>query len=134
MIKSFIVLPLLIGSFFNVQDSSKMEELLIGVWVYDTTQNNKVTTYRKSKKFLNDKPGMEFKADGIIIFREQDHRGWCGTAPLAFEKYEGSWKVLDSTIFIKVKYSEGTTKQAWELISITPSILTIMHYGTISKK
>lgn len=130
MIKGFIILSFLFMSFFNFQDSSKIEDLLIGVWVYDTTQKGE-TAYRKSKAFLYDLPGIEFKTDGKLLIRVNSSR--CGTPPITYSKYEGSWKILDSTIIIKSKYWGGDMKQAWEILGITPTKLTVMNYGSIAK-
>ncbi len=107
------------------QDEPTLEANLMGVWVSDTTQNQ-VTTYRKKAKFLSDQSGISFLDSGMLVVKETYAN--CGTAPPEFQKLEGTWKLMDSTLMISFPERGAFRKEYWEIISLSPSILKVMKY------
>ena len=80
---------------------------LISVWVYSDYENE-VIEYVKSKNFNKNESGIEFKKNGKLIKRQ--NIGWCGTPPITYDNYDGSWEFSsDSTLTIIYDYWGGAS-------------------------
>ncbi|MCD8529276.1 MAG: hypothetical protein LRY27_04830, partial [Chitinophagales bacterium] len=86
---------------------------LVGVWEYESYDTDlHASVYNKVKKFSEDKGGYEFKRNGDLIDRNS---GWCGTPPLVYQNYNGTWKLKDNLILVNTEISE---QYSLEIISI----------------
>ena len=91
---------------------------IIGTWVevvdislppvYDG-----VTRLSRSEELDPDLYGFIFHEDGS--FTERKNSGWCGTPPISYDNFEGTWSPLNDTLIdITVGYWGGTlTYQIW---------------------
>ena len=91
---------------------------IIGTWVevvdislppvYDG-----VTRLSRSEELDPDLYGFIFHEDGS--FTERKNSGWCGTPPISYDNFEGTWSPLNDTLIdITVGYWGGTlTYQMW---------------------
>ena len=82
------------------------DNLLIGVWNYtDYQDNNEIFT--RSNDFT-DSHCYRFNSDGTLT--ERKNSGWCGTPPISYADYSGTWTVLNDTLIqIEVGFWGGTT-------------------------
>lgn len=81
------------------------DNLLVGTWIYTGNHNN-LDVYTRSPNF-EDKHCYRFNPDGTML--ERNISGWCGTPPVSYDTYNGSWNLLtDSIININVEYWGGT--------------------------
>jgi hypothetical protein len=81
------------------------DNFLIGVWNYSDYQNN-ASIFTRSQEFI-DNHCYRFNADGSLI--ERKNAGWCGTPPISYADYKGSWTILNDTLInINVGYWGGT--------------------------
>jgi len=108
--KKLSLILILIGalSYSCSKDKSNIDpdNLLIGVWNYSTYQDNAIV-YSRNQEF-NDAPCYRFNADGSLV--ERKNSGWCGTPPISYADYNGTWTILNDTIIeINVGYWGGTT-------------------------
>ncbi len=71
---------------------------------------------------------INFKSDGLLV--ERKNAGWCGTPPIAWENYDGSWEMNDSIIKVSVAYWGGQAKYQWKLISVSQNQLKILNIKT----
>jgi len=96
---------------------------LIGYWLNPVYADSTVTYGRVSE--LKDKSyGIVFKADGTCV--ERKINGWCGTPPVTYSDYNGTWTMADSVISIKVGYWGGVASYTWKLKSVTNDSLKIV--------
>jgi hypothetical protein len=96
---------------------NELEEMIIGVWVYKD-YNDSSLVYQKRSKFNSNESGIEFKHNGKLLKRQ--NVGWCGTPPISYENYKGTWKKsTDSTVTIRYKYWGGMAEQDLLIIKIT---------------
>jgi len=51
--------------------------------------------------------------------------GWCGTPPIAYSDFDGTWNKKDSVIKITVAYWGGLADYQWKVISVDNNNLTI---------
>jgi hypothetical protein len=98
------------------------DNLLIGVWNYADYQQNTMV-YARQKEFTRN-PGYKFNADGTLL--ERKNAGWCGTPPISYADYTGTWTILNDTLIqIKDGYWGGTTDYRIDIESVTEDSLKI---------
>jgi hypothetical protein len=79
---------------------------LIGIWNYSGFQDN-IYIFSRDDRFT-DNHGYRFNPDGTLT--ERKNSGWCGTPPISYADYKGSWAMLNDTLIqIDVGYWGGTT-------------------------
>ena len=73
------------------------------------------TRFSRSEEFNPDRYGFTFHKDGS--FTERKNSGWCGTPPIAYDNFEGSWKPLSDTLIdITVAYWGGTLTYQMQIV------------------
>lgn len=97
-------------------------DTLISYWI-EPEYNDSLITYCRATSMPNDAYGFAFKENGV--FKEHKNAGSCGTPPISYANYEGTWTLKDSVIKIEVPYWGGTANYTWKLININDSLLTI---------
>lgn len=66
---------------------------IIGIWIpLDDAY------YIRATEFASDKPGYQFKPDGLFVRR--GNIGWCGTPPVTYGNFDGQWKSIDEITLI----------------------------------
>ena len=93
---------------------------LLGIWNYSGFQDN-MYIYTRNLEFI-DAQCYEFKNDGTLI--ERKNAGWCGTPPITYADYAGTWHLLNDTlIHIKVGYWGGTLFYKLDIESVDSKFL-----------
>ncbi len=121
-LKTFLLLTILIAvSSCESNDEIPIDpdNLLIGNWA-DPVYDNETTTFQRAGSLPNEAYGVAFKADGVFIERSS---GWCGTPPLIFSDFEGTWETEDTLIKITTQYYPG--KFNWRIVSLTEDKLVV---------
>lgn len=91
-------------------------DLIIGTWV-NAQYNDSVYILTRSTELLDDKDGLTFNSDGTLIQRANS--GWCGTPPISYTNYTGSWTQFpDNRYFIETEFWGGITSFEIEIIAI----------------
>jgi hypothetical protein len=104
---AIFVLSLILSS-CSKKDEMKdySDSQLLGTWSYSFSQDD-LTVYTRTPDFI-EADGIKFMADGSLIQRKNS--GWCGTPPITYANYDGSWnKINDTIIEINAGYWGGTT-------------------------
>ncbi|KPL14010.1 MAG: hypothetical protein AMS26_12315 [Bacteroides sp. SM23_62] len=107
----------------NNENEAANNDLLIGSWV-NPKQNDSIVTYERSEGLVDNEYGLSFNEDNIFI--ERKNAGWCGTPPISYADYDGTWTRNDSVIEITVGYWGGTADYTWKILSIDEAILKII--------
>ncbi len=97
-------------------------EELLGAWS-DSQINGDVWVFRKVDKLKDNDYGFIFKSEQKFI--ERKNSGWCGTPPIVYSDFEGTWNRKKSIINITVQYWGGTVDYQWEIISMNKDVLKI---------
>jgi hypothetical protein len=80
---------------------------LIGIWSYSDYQDNTHIFSRNNE--LIDDHCYNFRSDGTLT--ERKNSGWCGTPPIAYADYPGTWTLLNDTLIqVDVGYWGGTMR------------------------
>lgn len=100
------------------------DNLLLGTWVSPTYDNNKVT-YSRSSSLEDDDYGIIFHADGSLVMRE--NAGWCGTPPISYANYEGTWNIQGDLIKATIRYQwmPEDSEYSWQLVSVNKDKLVL---------
>ena len=98
------------------------QDNLIGNWI-NPEYTDSLMILEKSDTLKLNEYGISFKADGKLI--ERKINGWCGTPPVVYSDYEGSWTKQDSLISIEVGYWGGTSTYKWIIISMAGNKLKV---------
>ena len=110
---SFLILV-----FIGCEEKSVTEQnqdFFIGTWVNPQITDSLVT-YSKSNDLVENNYGIAFLSDGTLI--ERKNSGWCGTPPISYSDFEGTWTQTDSIINITVSYWGGSANYQWKLVDI----------------
>ncbi len=100
------------------------DNLLIGIWIYSDFQDN-TAIYTRDQEFV-DNHCYKFNTDGTL--NERKNSGWCGTPPISYADYTGSWSVLNDTLIqIKVGYWGGTMSYKLDIESVSADSLKVQY-------
>jgi hypothetical protein len=96
------------------------DNLLIGVWNYNDFQDN-TSIFSRSNEFI-DNPCYRFNIDGTLT--ERKNAGFCGTPPITYADYSGTWSLLNDTLIqINVGYWGGMIKYKLDIEAIDSNSL-----------
>ena len=115
------------------KESMEMDALgsnasIVGTWVEDGQQGDTLFLQR-SGDFDNQKYGFTINDDGSFI--ERKNSGWCGTPPISYDNFEGSWEaVSDSLLDITVAYWGGMMTYQIRIVSLDAEELAIRYLYT----
>lgn len=102
-----------------------------GHWERVGFDKNK-TRFIKSTTLTPNGYGFSLLEDGTFIERKE--AGWCGTPPIIYANYNGTWKAInDSTLDISVGYWGGTTQYNLKIKEIKKDSLTVEFIYPIDK-
>ena len=97
-------------------------DMLLGSWI-NPQYNESTITFEKSMSLVDNQYGLSFEQNTIFIKRKNS--GWCGTPPISYADYTGTWMQNDSIISIKVGYWGGTLDYSWKIVAVNQVELTI---------
>ena len=124
----YSVVAFIILGFFALNGCEKDDlkgtdfEELTGTWI-NPQWNDTIITYQKSKGLKDNEYGFSINANGKFI--ERKNAGFCGTPPVTYADYEGTWSKTDSLLIISVGYWGGTEDIRWKIISLSKSSLSV---------
>ena len=95
---------------------------LIGYWV-DPQINDSIFTFEKAEKLPDNDYGLAFKEGQEFL--ERKNSGWCGTPPISYSDYAGTWNLDGPIINITVGYWGRIVDYKWRIISIEKNKLII---------
>jgi hypothetical protein len=112
---------------FSCEKDREKEHVLsnnqvIGYWV-NPVYTDSTITFDKATSLKENDYCFAFLKDRLFI--ERKNSGWCGTPPISFADYEGTWSKADNTIQIKVGYWGGLINYEWKIISVNDEKLVI---------
>jgi hypothetical protein len=135
--KKLIILVLLLAAISCEEALDEIESLgsnaaIVGTWVdkQELELDFTAEAYDGSMR-LTRAAGLDSTRYGFIIrkdgtFTERKNAGWCGTPPITYANFEGTWEALsDSLLDITVGYWGGTMTYQMRIISLDEESLRI---------
>jgi hypothetical protein len=95
---------------------------LLGTWINPVYVD---TLYRFERTTALQDTAYGFSIQSDKVFIERKNSGWCGTPPITYENYKGTWSESDSVLSITVGYWGGTCDYQWKIISVDDKYLTV---------
>jgi len=123
--KLLILFLIVLGFGSCLQDNFEVtgnSEKLVGYWVNPTYQDSIIILDKVSKLKDNDY-GIAFMNDGKLV--ERKNSGWCGTPPISYGDFNGTWTMKDSIVSIMVDYWGGKATYKWKIVSLTDDHLRV---------
>ena len=96
---------------------------LIGSW-FNPQYNDSIVSFERSEGLVDNEYSFSFNEDNTFI--ERKNVGWCGTPPISYADFDGTWTKNDSIIEITVAYWGGTAEYTWKILSIDEATLKII--------
>lgn len=116
-------------SIFTLIACDKKDELnlfdsedLYGYWINPVSIDS-ISTFERVNSLKDNDYGIAFKSGYVFI--ERKNSGWCGTPPISYADYGGTWSQTDSIVNITVGYWGGSADYQWKIISIDKNELKI---------
>jgi hypothetical protein len=116
----FLLLSIVFFACENNQEIGvDQDNLLLGTWV-EPLYDNESITFKRAAILPTEAYAIEFKKDGTFI---EKTAGWCGTPPLTFSNYIGTFQI-DETL-IKITTTTFPLNYQWRIISLTENELLV---------
>ncbi len=115
----FLFASVLIFSCESNQIEIESDNLLLGNWV-EPIYDGETTTFKRSNSLQDQSYGVSFKEEGVFIERSS---GFCGTPPLFFSDFEGSFEKENTLIEITTDFFPGNFN--WRILSLTEENLVV---------
>lgn len=101
----------------------KSGQLLVGYWMNPQYEDT-IVTYTRSNSLNEDGYSFSFETENKFI--ERKNAGWCGTPPIYYDNFEGTWEQEnDSIVNITTGYWGGTVDYQWEILELTNKKLRV---------
>jgi|WetSurMetagenome_2_1015567.scaffolds.fasta_scaffold01943_12 hypothetical protein len=103
------------------------DNAMLGTWV-NTGYQDDMSIYERASD-LSDNPCFTFNSDGTMV--ERKNSGDCGTPPIVYANYGGTWRIINDTLVrVNVGYWGGTTTYNMNIKYVSPTTLNVIfHYG-----
>jgi hypothetical protein len=97
---------------------------LIGNWTF-TDYNDNAMIFKRSNGFIDDHC-YNFKSDGSLT--ERKNSGSCGTPPIAYEDFVGTWSFKNDTLVeVTVGYWGGTDNYTLDIDFLNLNFLEVKY-------
>lgn len=103
-------------------NSNGFSEALLGNWS-NREFNDGAYTFERVESLPFDNYGISFKHYNIIV--ERKNSGWCGTPPIAYDNFKGSWTQNDSIINLEVEFWGGNVSKVCKMILLNNNYLSV---------
>ena len=97
-------------------------DYLIGNWI-NPQYADTIITFQKADTLKSQDYGFSFRLPDQ--FTERKNSGWCGTPPISYSDFEGTWNQHDSILDIQVAYWGGMADYTWKILSLDNKKLTL---------
>ena len=106
----------------DMELKSDEAELLIGHWI-SPVYIDTLVKYTRAESLNENDFGISFNPGNSLV--ERQNAGWCGTPPISFANYNGTWSKTGDIIDITVDFWGGKANHLWKVIAIDAKTLTI---------
>lgn len=125
---AFLIVMILLVSCseeFLMMDALGENEGIVGTWIDNGYSGDTLLLYRAGE-LDSQNYGFTINDDGTFI--ERKNAGWCGTPPISYDNFEGTWEVVsDSLLDITVAYWGGMMTYQIRIISVDDKKLSIRY-------
>lgn len=123
---TFMLALLFVGLLSGCSEKYDPQNPIEGTWVFDkgeTISDEVIFSFHRASKFEQDKSGYAFKANGLLISRQ--NAGWCGTPPISYEETQGGWSMDGNKVKLNGKYWGGASTTEFEISKLDENQLEV---------
>ncbi len=122
LISTLMVVVLVAASCSSDNPTNPNGGSIIGAWGYDSYDaETGIEAYKRQGSLSGDKSGYQFDSHGVLLVRSA---GWCGTPPLTYSNYEGSWVEESEDVLVLNRSDLGyTMSYKLEIVELTNDVL-----------
>ena len=106
----------------DIDLKSDEAELIIGHWI-SPVYIDTLVQYTRAEGLNDNDYGISFNPGNSLV--ERQNAGWCGTPPISFANYNGTWSKTGDIIDITVDFWGGKANHKWKVIANDKKTLTI---------
>jgi len=106
----------------DIDLKSDEAELIIGHWI-SPVYIDTLVQYTRAEGLNENDYGISFNPGNSLV--ERQNAGWCGTPPISFANYNGTWSKTGNVIDITVDFWGGKANHKWKVIANDQKTLTI---------
>jgi hypothetical protein len=106
----------------DIDLKSDEAELIIGHWI-SPVYTDTLVQYTRAEGLNDNDYGISFNPGNSLV--ERQNAGWCGTPPISFANYNGTWSKTGDIIDITVDFWGGKANHKWKVIANDQKTLTI---------
>jgi hypothetical protein len=106
----------------DIDLKSDEAELIIGHWI-SPVYIDTLVQYTRAEGLNENDYGISFNPGNSLV--ERQNAGWCGTPPISFANYNGTWSKTGDIIDITVDFWGGKANHKWKVIANDQKTLTI---------
>lgn len=106
----------------DIDLKSDEAELIIGHWI-SPVYIDTLVQYTRAEGLNENDYGISFNPGNSLV--ERQNAGWCGTPPISFANYNGTWSKTGDIIDITVDFWGGKVYNKWKVIANDQKTLTI---------
>lgn len=106
----------------TIEPKINSSDPIIGSWINPHYMDT-LWRYERADALQDDCPGFTFKPEGLFV--ERKNAGFCGTPPIVYSNFNGTWTKNDSLIQITVDYWGGEADYQWKIISMDDRYLIL---------
>jgi hypothetical protein len=106
----------------DIELKSDNAELLIGNWV-NPVYIDTLVQYTRAEALKEDDFGISFNPRNLLV--ERQNAGWCGTPPISYANYNGTWSKTGDIIKISVDFWGGKANYQWKVVAVDEKTLTV---------
>ena len=88
---------------------------LTSSWIHPQYTDS-IITFERSENLIPGDYGLLLKNDNSLI--ERKNSGWCGTPPITYGDFAGSWSETNDTLNMEVGFWGGVTRIQWQVLSV----------------
>ncbi len=111
---------------------SNFEKSILGTWEVSDYRGENII-YTRIKSLKNNESGISFLENGKLIKRQNS--GWCGTPPISYKNFDGTWKFeTQDKLIVTYDYWGGTIEETWTINTITKDLMTIQRIDFVDSR
>ncbi|MCH7401995.1 hypothetical protein ACFOUP_15710 [Belliella kenyensis] len=114
----FSIFTLLASCIENEGDIQEKGQFPVGNWTIGENHENGFSLIR-TENLPDNTFGFSFFENGEMTSRRIS--GWCGTPPVAYSDYSGTWSIGGTTLKLNMGFWGGRNIQEWKIISSNDS-------------
>lgn len=119
----FILIVLAIAASCSLnEETDYKDDPLVGSWIQQEYADSTFVMKRAAGLKDND---YGFTMEANHQFIERKNAGWCGTPPISYADFEGTWTYEDSILQIEVEYWGGMASYTWKVLWVDQDELII---------